>query len=126
MRAFHICETEGSLSKDKGGRKRKSWEMLASDTVGPNETLRTAAQRWLRQKEILHKTLVTSSNQGRRTLLAKCDQCIGCSAQYCMSFAEAGGQQMIVERTGACNDQKDLKKIRLLNAAKHLKRLLQK
>eukprot|EP00974_Lingulodinium_polyedra_P075414 7308252-Lingulodinium_polyedra.AAC.1 len=70
---------------NKGGRKRKAWELCGTDEFLPDETLRKAAQRWLKEKGILHKTLVSSSNQGRPTLIGQCARCADCTFAHCFS-----------------------------------------
>ena len=54
------------------GRQRKEWKLIATDELQQGEDLRRGAQRWLRAKDIPHKTLTKSSNKGAFTLIARC------------------------------------------------------
>ena len=54
-----------------------SWRQIAVQDVPSEQSLRVAAQTWLKQKEILHKTLTNSSFQKKVVLIARCYECSG-------------------------------------------------
>ena len=87
------------------GRQRLEWEVLAADEVLEGETLRQAAQRWLKAKLVCHKTLTKSSNSGEFTLIARCKACSACTKKWCFSQKAA---RLVVETVGSCTEEKDV------------------
>ena len=92
-------------SRNKGGAKRRDWEHFATERIDADENLRSAARRWLQQKEILVKPFTTSSNKSKTCLLARCAECEKCSLEYCFSLQSK--EELLVERFGDCSGKKD-------------------
>ena len=76
--------------------------------------MREAAQVWLKQKQIMHKTLSGSSDKGRQTLIGRCSRCNDCSRSWCFSCPDPC--VLVVERFGECTTNLNLDKIRQFNA----------
>lgn len=91
--------------RNKGGAQRKNWVPYATEAIAAEETLRAAARRWLKQKEILVKPFSTSSNKSKACLLARCGECETCTLEYCFSLQSK--EELLVERFGECSGKKD-------------------
>ena len=100
------------------GRQRKEWKLIATDELQQGEDLRRGAQRWLRAKDIPHKTLTKSSNKGAFTLIARCSSCVQCSRQWCFSLVS---ESLHVEVCGECSTEKDVVRLRRFHARKFAK-----
>ena len=87
------------------GRKRKNWSEL--EVVQKPDKLRVSAQKWLQEKKHLHSVLTSSTWCGKRTYLAKCRMCKDCTFEWC--FSERSDGSMVVEVTGACTENKNVK-----------------
>ena len=83
-------------------RRKQGWQSVGSEEMLASENLRQAAQRWLKQHDILHETLQRSSDAGVRTLLAKCGECQSCTRQWCF---RQSGSELRVERVGECTER---------------------
>ena len=105
-----------SLHEVHTGRKRKEWKLHDSFDLQSSESLRDAARRWLREREVLHKPLTPSSKDKRRVFLAACDECVSCSFQRCFSLD--GEKKVCVEEFGSCSGARNLKRIKQANAKK--------
>lgn len=104
------------LEREKQGwEQEKAWVEIGKDEIRGGETLRTAAQRWLSQRKILHSTLTTSSNKGHTTLIGRCSRCLQCNTAWCFSFQRPS--TLIAEKTGGCFGPLNVKKTRQQNAS---------
>lgn len=90
--------------KNKGGHTRKDWKQFASEKIS-GESLRDASKRWLKEKQVVHHPLSTSSRNKTVSLLAKCAACAACTKQY--SFRLHGDDELVVEQVGECSEKKD-------------------
>ena len=91
--------------RNKGGANRRPWTHFATEKIREDESLRAAAKRWLREKEVLVKPFTTSSNKLKTCLLARCGECDKCSLEYCFSLQSK--EELLVERLGECSGKKD-------------------
>jgi hypothetical protein len=99
------------------GRKRKEWGDATTDDIQESESLRKAANRWLKEKGVLHQPLSTTTQDRQHGLIGKCGRCVSCAKAYC--FTEASKGNMSIEQVGECSGPKDLKRIRAHNAKKY-------
>lgn len=90
--------------KNKGGHTRKDWKQIATEKIS-DESLRDASKRWLKEKQVVHHPLSTSSRNKTASLLAKCAACAVCTKQY--SFRLQGDDELLVEQVGECSEKKD-------------------
>ena len=111
-----LSDLRESLHEVFTGRKRKEWKLHDSFDLQGSESLRDAARRWLREREVLHKPLTPSSKDKRRVFLATCDECVSCSFQRCFSLD--GEKKVCVEEFGSCSGARNLKRIKQANAKK--------
>lgn len=100
------------------GRQRKEWKLIGTDELCEGEDLRRGAQRWLRAKEIPHKTLTKSSNKGATTLIGRCSACKECSKQWCFSLVSGS---LHIETCGQCSGEKDVDRLRRFYARRFAK-----
>ncbi|CAE7857223.1 HERC2, partial [Symbiodinium sp. KB8] len=78
-----------------------------------------AGQGWLASEKIHQKTLTASANDGAATMIARCDNCIGCSRQFCFSWIAE--KHLRVERRGEHNDIPNLARIQRVHAKEFAK-----
>ena len=95
------------LQPPQRGRVRKPWTVVAVQDVPVEQSLREAGQEWLKKNGHIHKTLTNSSSSGRVTLIARCNECLECSKQFC--FGWTTDNKLQVETTGEHSEKKNEK-----------------
>ena len=95
------------LQPPQRGRVRKPWTVVAVQDVPGEQSLREAGQEWLKRNGHIHKTLTNSSSSGRVTLIARCNECLECSKQFC--FGWTSDNKLQVETTGEHSEKKNEK-----------------
>ena len=118
----------------ESSRRRKQWRQIAVQDVPSEQSLRVAAQTWLKEKKILHRTLTNSSFEKKVVLIARCYSCEACSHQWCFGWSDQGQGCLRVEESGECSEKKHVKRLKRhyakefakegtpLRALKHMKR----
>ena len=95
---------------EPSSRRRKQWRQIAVQDVPSEQFLRVAAQTWLKQKAILHKTLTNSSFEKKVVLIARCYECESCSHQWRFGWTDQGSLR--VEESGECSEKKHVARLK--------------
>ena len=108
--------------------KRKQWREVAKEAMPTgsgttDKNLRAYSRKWLQENGHITKPFATSSFQKRAALIAEFDSCSACSKAWCFTYRpDASSTCLVVEDSGDCHGDKNLKKLKRAHAKKFASR----
>ena len=110
-------------TQTKRGGQRFEWGRVEDPVMEEDDSFRAAAKEYVKTKDLIVKTLTSSSNKGEPTLIGHCDACKNCSQAYCFSVSvkATGQKRLLVETTGECGGERNNKRLKKENAKKYCK-----